>query len=57
VSRFSNLTVQTSFSYAPVGIVEKTLSFFSGMVRYEPAAKVMDTEIAQLRMGGRNWLM
>ena len=57
MSRSSCPATQTSFTYAPVGVVGKLRVFLEGMVRFEPAASAIYAENAKVRMSGRNWLM
>ena len=53
----SSPTVQTSFTYAPVGFAGKMRSIIVAMVRSEPAAAAIYAENARVRMNGRTWLM
>jgi hypothetical protein len=55
--RSSCPAAQTSFPYAPVGVVDKLRFFLAGMVRFEPEASAIYAENAKVRMSGRNWLM
>jgi hypothetical protein len=55
--RSSCPTTQTSFAYAPVGIVDKLRVFLAGMARFEPAASAIYAENARIRDNSRHWLM
>ena len=57
MSRSSCPATQTSFTYAPVGTVDKLWLFLKSMVRFEDAASAIYAESARIRDTGRTWLM